>query len=296
MRLWACHGPTTGTACPSRTPTSGTPGAVLNTPAGGCASVNGSVTLGFVPPDPAVGAERLAALRRAHGRHADAAAALPDRHRAGLSRADVVGALEREDAGATARGRPRDGRDRPVRRAAARVRDRARLRLSRGRRVVPLRHAHGPRHHAAGRDLGAIPRRRRGRSMSTSARRTPESGSPPRPRVLDGQPVATRAFDPVPLRRPVAVRRRLRREPVARLRAQTRARRCESTRRGFADGAHQLEISVNDAAGNVRSSRAPARDRQRADGHAVPPRPRRVPTRAADLHTDAARRRPSASS
>jgi hypothetical protein len=273
--LWACHGPT-GSGLPFSYTLSGTPEASFDTASGGCSSPTGSITLGFRRPDPAIG--QNAALRFEVPSGVTLTRLRLSRTAAGPGYVAQTssGPLEREDAGALL--------EQDLETAAAGQYVELRLACETSPRcdspeagvsfrsaTLTVRDTTAP-----GATIGAIPQKASGLFDVDVRASDAGSGLATTTASIDGQPVATRAFDPsrcIDLSpfdgvTDVSLSVGCARNASTSLRIDTTA---------FADGAHQLQISVTDAAGNVRASQHPL---QIANTPAVPPVPTAIPTAA----------------
>jgi hypothetical protein len=273
VRLWACHGPNGG-GLPFSYEVSKTPEASFGAAAGGCGSVGGSLTLGFVRPDPAVGQNVTLQFKVPDGVTLTRLRLSRTATGPGYLAQTPSGVLEREDAG--------ERLDHDLETAATGGYVELRLACQTAPRCEPpqagvtfrsatltVRDTTAP-----GATIGLIPPIA-SKQFDVDVRASDAgSGLATTTAGIDGQPVATRAFDPTrcidlsPFDgvADVSLSSGCARNATTTLRIDTSP---------FADGPHQLEISVTDAAGNVRSSQHPFLI---ANGPAATPAPTAVPT------------------
>jgi hypothetical protein len=281
VRLWACHGPS-GAGLPFSYSLSGSAETWYNTPNGGCTTAAGTLRLGFLRPDPANGqtvALRLDVPTGVALRHIEIG-----RRATGpgyVARTSSVD-LEREDAGSE--------RDGVV--SAAASGEFVELRLS---CATEAERCEAP---DAGVDfrfatltvrddtppsltVDGLPAPARG-AVDVVVRASDAGIGLARATLsVDGQPVATRDFDPArcrelsPLDATIDLNLSL-----ACTRSGTMTFPLDTT--GFADGEHRLEVSVVDGAGNRRTSQHLLRVQNAVSGGPpMPPAPPAPPARPA---------------
>jgi hypothetical protein len=274
--MWACHGPEPDRAgLPFSYAASKSPDATLDVVAGGCGSVSGSLRLGFLRDDPAVG--QNVALRFEVPAGVTLTRVRLDRTATGpgyLARTSS-GPLEREDAGTFLM--------EDLETAATGQYVELRLACETDPRCEPHRGSVTFRSATLTvRDttppgivtLGPVPERATSPFEVEVRASDGGIGLATATASIDGEPVSTRAFDatrcvdlsPFDGVTDVSLSLGCARNASTRLRIDPS---------GFPDGPHQLEISVADAARNVRSSQHPL---QIANGPAATPVPTAIPT------------------